>query len=86
MRNLILAGAAGFALALTSASAFAIPRTGEIMSHSQMASSDQAAVGAFLPFTGQPRDAYVYAPSNAHTFGGEGADTGAGPGGVGTHN
>ena len=81
MRNLILAGAAGLVLALSGASAFAIPSTEQIMSHSQV----QDAVGAFLAVpaqTGAANDVYVPAPRE---FGGQGANTGASVGGTGSH-
>ena len=80
MRNLILAGAAGLVLALTGTAAFAIPRTGEIMAHSQMATDDQAAVGAFAPSSAEFGNPNAYPPAVAHSFGGQGADTGVGPG------
>jgi hypothetical protein len=82
MRNIILAGTTGLVLALTGASAYAIPRTSEILSHSQMTTQDQGAVGAFLPFSSQPDNANAYPPAIAHTFGGQGGDTGQGPGGT----
>lgn len=83
MRNLILAGAAGLVLGMTGTAAFAIPTTAEILSHSQMASQDQDAVGAYLPFVSQPGNSNAYPAAVPHSFGGEGAFTGVGPGGAG---
>jgi hypothetical protein len=85
MRNIILAGATGLVLALSGASAYAIPRTTEILSHGQMDVQDQGAVGAFLPFAAQADNANVYVPAAPHSFGGEGSNTGAGVGGTGSH-
>ena len=82
MRNLILAGATGLVLALTGASAYAIPTTEQIMSHGQV--QDQTAVGAFLPLAVQTDNANAYAPA-PRQFGGEGANTGASNGGSASH-
>jgi hypothetical protein len=81
MRNIMLAGAAGLVLALTGTTAFAIPRTTEILAYGQ----DQDAVGAFLPFAAQGDNANVYLPAAPRSFGGEGSNTGAGVGGTGSH-
>ena len=75
MRNLILAGAAGLVLALSGASAFAIPTTEQIMSHGQ--GQDQTAVGAFLPLSVPSGAASFDAPAAPRNFGGEGVGTGA---------
>ena len=85
MRNLLLAGAAGLALALAAASAYAIPRTDEIMSRGGIEAQDQGAVGAFLPLPAQADNGAVYAPPAPREVGGQGANTGASVGGTGSH-
>ena len=83
MRNLILAGATGLVLALTGASAYAIPRTDEIMSHGQV--QDQSAVGAFLPLAAPSGAASVNVPAAPRDFGGAGVGTGSSNGGSASH-